>query len=109
MIDIEKIKRRLGIQDAIQDILIDDIASTVEAHFKLLTGATAVDAAYSFIIEEITIKRYNRKGSEGITSETVDGYTATYKDTDDFKEYYPLLSRAYDLDGSTKVGVVRFV
>lgn len=32
----------------------------------------------SYIVDELTIARFNRLGSEGLTAETMDGHSATY-------------------------------
>lgn len=110
MVEIDKITRRLGISDGLQDLLISDLINDTEAHFKLLTGTETIDDKYSFIVEAVVVKRYNRKGSEGMKSETVDGYSVTYNDgAGDFDEFLPLLNKAFDLDGSATKGVIRFI
>lgn len=40
-----------------------------------------------YIVEEITIARFNRIGSEGMTAENVGGHSVTYKDEDMFVGY----------------------
>ena len=42
-----------------------------------------------FIIVETVIKRFNNLGTEGMTSESVDGHSISYdKDYDEFKHYW---------------------
>ena len=79
---LAKIKRRLGIpsDDAAEDGLLKDLIDDAEGYFKLLTSSSIVDSKYHFMIENVVYKLYGRKGSESVTSETVDGYSVTYED-----------------------------
>ena len=114
---LDKIKRRLGIEDAQQDDLLKDLIDDAESHFKLLTKKTGsedvITPAYDFIIRDVVALRYNRKGSEGMKSESVDGYSTTYSDAmDDFKPYRDLLERDFNLidsDSERQRGTVRFL
>lgn len=96
MIDtqLDKIKRRLGIDDTQQDALILDLISDAESYFKVITGAEFVDAKYDFIIRDVALKLYVRKGSEGAESESVDGYSIKYTKSL-FDEYLPMLNRDF--------------
>ena len=87
---LKKIKRRLGIapDDTKEDGLLTDLVEDAESYFKGLTGETTIDSKYGYMIENVVYKLYGRKGSEGVTSETVDGYAVTYEDWDNlFKPY----------------------
>ena len=114
---LDKIKRRLGIEDAQQDDLLNDLIDDAESHFRLLTKKTGAEdiivPAYDFIIRDVVAMRYNRKGSEGMKSESVDGYSTTYSDAmDDFKPYRDLLERDFNLidsDSYREKGKVKFV
>lgn len=102
---LEKIKRRLGIPtiDTAEDDLLKDLIEDAESYFKLLTTSSAVDSKYHFMIENVVYKLYGRKGSEGVTSETVDGYAVTYEDWDNlFKPYMAILNKDFGLDGSQR-------
>lgn len=102
---LEKIKRRLGIDpaDTKENDLLQDLVDDAESYFKSLTGITAVDPKYNFMIENVVYKLYGRKGSEGVTSETVDGYSVTYQDWDNlFKPYMAILNKDFNLDGSLR-------
>lgn len=107
---LEKIKRRLGIteNDTQQDDLIRDLIDDAESYFKLITGAKSVDEQYEFIIRDVALKLYVRKGSEGTESESVDGYSVSYAKSL-FEEYLPLLERDFNLtDEVSKRGKVFF-
>ena len=102
---LKKIKRRLGIapDDTKEDDLLSDLVEDAESYFKGLTGEATIDNKYAYMIENVVYKLYGRKGSEGITSETVDGYSVTYQDWDNlFKPYMAILNKDFGLDGSQR-------
>ena len=102
---LNKIKRRLGIvpDDTKEDDLLSDLVEDAESYFKGLTGEATIDNKYAYMIENVVYKLYGRKGSEGVTSETVDGYSVTYQDWDNlFKPYMAILNKDFGLDGSQR-------
>ena len=102
---LAKIKRRLGIAqvDASENDLLADLVDDAESYFKTLTGSVEIGSKYNFMIENVVYKLYGRKGSEGVTSETVDGYSVTYQDWDNlFKPYMAILNKDFGLDGSQR-------
>ena len=110
---LAKIKRRLGIaqDDTAENDLLADLVDDAESYFKTLTGSAEIGSKYNFMIENVVYKLYGRKGSEGVTSETVDGYSVTYQDWDNlFKPYMAILNKDFGLDGSLrKKGKVTFL
>lgn len=105
---LEKIKRRLGITGYLQDDLLEDLIEDATYQFEAITGASEIQPKYHFIIVDVVCTRYNRKGSEGMLSESVDGYSVTY-DTDDFKKYQWLLDRDFGNNGLREKGSVKFI
>ena len=102
---LAKIKRRLGIaqDDTAENDLLADLVDDAESYFKTLTGSVEIGSKYNFMIENVVYKLYGRKGSEGVTSETVDGYSVTYQDWDNlFKHYMAILNKDFGLDGSQR-------
>lgn len=102
---LAKIKRRLGIDpnDIKENDLLNDLIEDAESYFKGLTGTTEIASKYNFMIENVVYKLYGRKGSEGVSSETVDGYSVTYQDWDNlFKPYMAILNKDFGLDGSQR-------
>ena len=100
---LNKLKRRLGIaqDDTQEDDLLQDILEDAEAHFKLLAETDIIDSKYQFIILDIADMRYNRKGSTGMKSESVDGYSVTWQDAkDDFAPYMSIIIKDFDIDNS---------
>lgn len=103
MDNLPVVKRRLGITDELQDELLLDLIDATQSQFKLLTGTSAIDDKYNFIIVDITVKRFNRLGSEGMSSESIEGHSMTFSE-DDFAPYLSLLERDFDLDNHRKTG-----
>lgn len=102
---LDKIKRRLGIDltDKTEDQLIDDLIEDATEHFNHLTETVGQASGYDYIIRNVVVKMYARKGSEGVKSETVDGYSVTYEDWDElFKPYMSILDRDFGHDGSLR-------
>lgn len=102
---LKKIYRRLGIteDDTQEKDLINDLIEDAESYFMTLTGTLLVDVKYNFMIENAVYKMYGRKGSESVTSESVDGYSVTYENWDDyFKPYMSILTKDFNLDGSLR-------
>ena len=102
---LAKIKRRLGIaqDDTAENDLLADLVDDAESYFKTLTGSVEIGSKYNFMIANVVYKLYGRKGSEGVTSETVDGYSVTYQDWDNlFKPYMAILNKDFGLDGSQR-------
>lgn len=53
----------------------------------------------AWILTEVTIKRFNRIGSEGMASESVEGHSVTFE-ADDFAEYADIIDDFYDESGA---------
>lgn len=95
---LEKLKRRHGIVDALQDELLEDIIEDTMAHYLAIAGEVAgvaveaIPVDHSFIIVDVASKRYIRRGSEGLTIERVDQYQAQYEEpSKDFAEYMSII------------------
>lgn len=102
---LDKIKRRLGIDDTQQDDLILDLIDDAESYFKVITGAEFVNVKYDFIIRDVALKLYVRKGSEGAESESIDGYSIKYTKSL-FDEYLPMLNRDFATPETDPGGVM---
>lgn len=100
---LDKIKRRLGIDrdDTLEDELLEDLVDDAESYFCGLADIDKFDNKYNYIIENVVYKMYQRKGSEAVKSENVDGYSVTYEDWDDyFKPYLKIIDRDFGDDGT---------
>ncbi len=85
---LQKIKILLGISDNLQDAVITQIIEDVTSHLTLLLGKP-VPAELDFVTREISIRRFQRLGSEGMKSELVEGHRVDFYDLD--KEFDPYL------------------
>ena len=77
------------------DVLVgndrDEILDTIESLTRqrlcaLLGGVTEIPPQLEYIVTEVSLARFNRVGSEGLTSHNVEGESMTFKE-DDFAPY----------------------
>ena len=88
----ERIKTLLGIEDTLQDDVLDIIIENVSKHLKAMIGKE-IPEELNFIVEEITIRRFNRLGTEGMKSESVEGHSITFYDLkDEFVPYADIIA-----------------
>lgn len=108
MTTLEEVKLLLGITDNIKDdllnLLIDNATTQVLGY---LTPIEVVPDELSYIVSELVVIRYNRIGSEGLTNESVEGYSATY--SDDMTNYILAINAYLNTVRLPKTGVVRFI
>lgn len=93
---IDKTKTLLGILDDQQDQVLSTIQELTVAQFQTLTGANLVPSDLSWIIVEVMVKRYNRLGSEGLSSQSAEGLSMTF-DSSDFEAYSSILAKRFKL------------
>lgn len=91
---IEQVKALLGIEDDLQDNLLAVIQNLTESHFKAYTNQNTIPEELSYIIVEVMVKRFNRLGSEGMSSQTVEGLNMSFE-LDDFAEYDKVIQRQF--------------
>src|SRR5690625_1916986 len=103
-----RIKTVLGIEDTIQDGVLDILIENVTNHLKTLLGKD-VPEHLNFIIEEIVIRRFNRIGTEGMKSESVEGHRVDFYDLkDEFDPYMSIINAESD-NGTGERGRVMFI
>ena len=78
----------LGISE--NDELVHEIIELTKDKILNYINKTELPYELEFVLVELAIQRYNRIGSEGITSESVDGKSVSYDD--DFEAYKPHLN-----------------
>lgn len=104
---IQNVKLDLEITDNSQNELLEMLLQRVVKHFKAEYGASEIDDAYSFIFEDCVIKRFNRRGSEGAQSESVEGHSVSYyENKNEFLPYDDMLQKAFGQSGQAKPGRV---
>lgn len=95
MVDyIKRVKTLLGIDDDLQDSLLEEIQDNTIALYIALTGADAVPSDHDFMIREVMVKRYNRLGNEGMSQERQADMLQVFN-SDDFSEYKDILLARY--------------
>lgn len=109
---LEKILILLGLDSPTQAMTdrIETIMELTEQRLGFLLGQTVIPTELSYIVVEVTIARFNRIGSEGVSSHTVQGESLTWTD-DDFKPYMDDIQEwlnAQDEVNTTR-GRVRFI
>ena len=75
---LNRIKTLLQIQD--NDELIYEIVEITKEKILNYINEKELPKELEFILIELSIERYNRIGSEGIASESVDGKNVSYED-----------------------------
>ena len=88
MATLENVKMLLSIDDDKQDELLKIIINNTEKRLiSLLPLETdEIPERLKYIVEEVSVKRFNRVGAEGMTQESIDGRSNTFQ-SNDFDEY----------------------
>lgn len=107
---LEQVKTRIGLKDDLQDKQLEVIIKNVKA--ELLSRLPIdmredVPEGLEFIVIEVTLKRYNRIGAEGMSSESQDGRSSTYEPKD-FDEYLPIIDRLFPVETIECEGSIKF-
>jgi hypothetical protein len=105
---LENLKLLLGRTDNFNDALLELIISTAKARLKLLLGGIDPPESMNHIILEVSIVRFNRIGSEGMASHTVEGESISFAE-DDFAAFADEIQAFLDTQKDSKRGKVRFL
>lgn len=105
---LNELKTMLGIVDTSMDEMLKLIISAVTARLKVLLGGIEPPDSLEYIIREVCIVRYNKIGSEGMTSHTVEGESHTFTDSD-FAGYMDDIQAYLESQKTTAKGRVRFL
>ena len=102
-----------SIEQLIKDTDLDTRLTVIESLvtkrlLNLLGGVAAVPDELSYIVTEVSAARFNRIGSEGLSSHTVEGETMQWSD-DDFAPYLDDIQAWRDRQDSHEVGRIRFL
>lgn len=103
---LEQLKAFLGVTD--RDELLTMIIANTTSRLKLLIGGIEPPEALDHIVLEVSIIRYNRIGSEGLTSHSVEGESQTFNDND-FAGYMDEIDAFLKAQEASKHGKVRFI
>jgi hypothetical protein len=105
---LENLKLMLGIEDGDQDAKLRLILTNTTARLKLLLGGIEPPEEMEHIILEVSIIRFNRIGSEGATSHSVEGESLSFS-ADDFAPFSDEIQAFLDTQKSNTRGKVRFI
>lgn len=108
---IERVKVLLSLNDEQQDPILNEIIENIKSHLKVELGKDSIPTELNFIVVELAVKRFNRIGSEGMKSESVEGHNTSYYDLgDEFKSYAGIIAKfAKKEDYQSKRGKVMFL
>lgn len=94
---LKRVKTIIGVEDNKQDEVLDIFIANAKSHLlalfrKVNKEITSIPEETEYIIEEITVRRYNRLGSEGFKSELVEGHRVDFYDLkDEFDPYLDII------------------
>ena len=107
---LKNLKILLGIpeSDTSQDDKLNLILSGTISRLKALLGGQEPPEDLNYIITDVAVIRFNRIGSEGLSSHTVEGESLSFSD-DDFAGYREDIQTYLDNQKKSKRGKVRFL
>lgn len=107
---LKNLKILLGIpeSDTSQDDKLNLILSGTTSRLKALLGGQEPPETLNYIITDVAVIRFNRIGSEGLSSHTVEGESQSFSD-DDFAGYREDIQTYLDNQEDAKKGRVRFL
>lgn len=105
---LDSIKALLGPLGYKHEEIISRIAYMTEQRLKVLISSDEVPQELSYIVIEVSVARFNRIGSEGLTSHNVEGEQMTWSN-DDFKPYEKDIALYLKNKDKSTQGRVRFI
>lgn len=108
MLENLKLMLGFGASDTEQDAKLQLIIANTTARLKLMLGGIEPPEEMNHIILEVAIIRFNRIGSEGLASHSVEGESLTFAD-DDFSGFLDEIQAYLDSQKNSTRGKVRFL
>ena len=109
MLNDLKLLLGLPLDDVSRDDLLSRIISMTTARLKLLLGGDEPPAEMDHIILDVSVIRFNRIGSEGMTGHTVEGESLSFATAiDDFGAFAEEIEE-YKKQKNKQRGKVRFI
>lgn len=105
---LDSIKALLGTLGTQYESIISQIAHMTEQRLKVLISSDEVPQELSYIVIEVSVARFNRIGSEGLSSHNVEGEQMTWSN-DDFKPYAKDIEAYLKNKTNSTQGRVRFI
>ena len=108
MLNDLKLMLDIDTADTSQDNKLKLIISAAPARLKTLLGGIDPPESLDYIVREVSIRRFNRVGSEGMASHAVEGESITFTDGD-FAGFEEDIQAYLDTQKDTTKGKVRFL
>ena len=107
---IDDIKSLLGFdaESTEKDDLLELVIKNSTSRLKILLGGIDPPTELDYIIVEVSIIRFNRIGSEGAQSHSVDGESLSFSD-DDFEQFKDEIQAYLDSQKESTRGKLRFI
>lgn len=105
---LESLKLLLGISENDRDELLKVLIALATQRLKNKLGGIEPPYELEYIIIDVVIVKYNRIGSEGISSHSVEGESLTFTD-DDFAKFDKDIQDYLNSQKDSKSGKVRFL
>lgn len=107
---LENIKSLLGIanDDVDRDNVIKLLISLATKRLTRLIAGIEPPEELDYIIIDVVVSRYNRIGSEGLSSHSVEGESQTFTD-DDFKKFNKDIEDFVKSSKTGQIGRVSFI
>lgn len=107
---LENLKIMLGIEpdETELDTKLNLILANTTARLKLLLGGVEPPEEMRHVILDVAIMRFNRIGSEGLSSHTVEGESLTFADSD-FNGFSDEIQAWLNAQTANGRGKVRFI
>lgn len=106
---LEQIKQLLGLEnDSSRDMLLATIVNLATARLKLLIGGIEPPEELDHIIIELSVARFNRIGSEGLSSHSVEGESLSFTENE-FAPFSAEIQAFLDSQEENTRGKVKFL
>lgn len=106
---LETLKMLLGFSDdASRDELLNKLIDLATARLKVLLGGIEPPEELQYIIIDVSVARFNRIGSEGLSAHSVEGESLTFTN-DDFKGFSADIQAFLEKQKESTRGRVRFI
>lgn len=107
---LEDIKELLGIEedDTTINTKLNIILEATKNRLKVLLGGLEVPDQLDYIVTDVSIMRFNRIGSEGLSSHSVEGESLSFANND-FEPYMEDIQSYLNTQKEVTKGKVRFL
>lgn len=108
MLNDLKLMLGIALDDTSLDAKLKLILAAATARLKVLLGGVEPPESLDYIIREVSIIRFNKIGSEGMTSHTVEGESLAFADSD-FNGYMDDIQAFLETQKVSEKGRLRFL